>query len=192
MATIDVVKYFRRKQSNGFEAPTYLGAEQRFVGALPNSNNNNLEEQFLLGTDTYTEFYLDNEGNQVIEKSFKKDGADTDYYKLVSIIYAPSQQHNDDFYFDNDEIHLKDGDPAASYADGQLDFNDNSYITFNIIDGKTGISVLPNTFTASRLDSLYYIDNGGNSTLVAIKTTFNKTTVDGREIVKELVEDKLI
>ena len=189
--TKDVVKYFRQKTLGGFADPIYLGAEQRFIGALPNSNNNNIEEQFLLGTDTYTEFYLDAEGNQVIEKSFKKDGADTDYYKLVSVIYSPEHQHNDDFYFDGDTAYLADKNDTTTYVEPELDFNDDSFVIFNIEQGKTSLSILPNTFTSSRVDSLYYIDGSGNSVLVAIKTTSKKILTDGKEVVKETVEDKL-
>ena len=100
-----------------------------------------------------------------------------------------------DFHLPTDDALLLEGnDGLVIYKLNNKGFTFTQKGTFQLyqIDGKTGISVLPNTFTASRLDSLYYIDNGGNSTLVAIKTTFNKTTVDGREIVKELVEDKLI
>ena len=188
--TIDVVKFIRQKTISNFESPVYFGTEQRFVGALPNSNNNNLEEQFLLGTDTYTEVYSDTDGNQIIEKSFKKDGEDTNYYKLVSIIYASGQQHNEDFYFDNDAVHILDKDDIIVYTDPELDFEDDSFIAFNIQEGQTSLSILPNTLSTTRMDTLYYIDGSGNSILVATKTT-EKRLSKGREIVRELVEDKL-
>ena len=62
----EVVRYLRKKTNGGYtEAPTYLGSEQKFVGALRNSNDNNLEEQFLLGTDCLTTEWEDN-GNSYI------------------------------------------------------------------------------------------------------------------------------
>ena len=70
MANAEVVRFFRRKSSTGYDSPTYLGAEQRFVGALRNSGVNNLEEQYILGTDTYTEKYTDSDGNSVVEVSY--------------------------------------------------------------------------------------------------------------------------
>ena len=68
----EVVRYLRKKTNGGYtEAPTYLGSEQKFVGALRNSNDNNLEEQFLLGTDCLTTEWEDN-GNSYIRKEERK------------------------------------------------------------------------------------------------------------------------
>ena len=66
----EVIRYLKRKSSSGFESPTYLGAEQRFVSALRNSSVNNLEEQYILGTDTYIETYVDAQGNKIVETSY--------------------------------------------------------------------------------------------------------------------------
>ena len=87
----EVIRYLRRKSSSGFESPTYLGAEQRFVGALRNSSVNNLEEQYILGTDTYIETYVDAQGNKIVETSYHINDAIhslTDYYKIISTTYT--------------------------------------------------------------------------------------------------------
>ena len=49
----EVVRYLRKKTNGGYtEAPTYLGSEQKFVGALRNSNDKNLTKgQRLLKED---------------------------------------------------------------------------------------------------------------------------------------------
>ena len=118
--TAEVLRYLRRKDSSGFEPITWLGSEQRFVGALRNSGVNNLEEQYVLGTDTYTVSYTDSEGNDVIEKSYcvtpsgSLDGV-TNYYKVITTIY-------------------NDGDPDAEYKfDGEaLEFkNTSNDVTFH-------------------------------------------------------------
>ena len=95
--TTDVVKFFRRKTNEGFDSVTYLGAEQRFISALQNSNVNNLEEQYILGTDTITEYYTDENGNQITEKSFRKDDSDVYYYKVKTIVYSDENI----YHFDN-------------------------------------------------------------------------------------------
>lgn len=46
-----VITEIRRKMSGEFETPVKIGAEQRFVGAMLNSHNNNLEEQNIMGLD---------------------------------------------------------------------------------------------------------------------------------------------
>lgn len=193
--TMDIVKFFRRKSADGFTEPiTYLGAEQRFVGALPNSNNNNLEEQFLLGTDTYTEAYLNIEGNQVIEKSFKKDGETTNYYKLVTIIYSEENQKNTDFYFDNDIVYMLNENNSIDYdsVESKLNFEDNDFIVFDVDSQGVGeITITPDTFVILRVDSLYFVDGNENNILVAIKTTQKRYTTDNKEIIKESIENKL-
>ena len=97
----EVIRYLRRKSSSGFESPTYLGAEQRFVGALRNSSVNNLEEQYTLGTDTYIETYVDAQGNKIVETSYHINDAIhslTDYYKIISTTYTNGIT-NEDFFF---------------------------------------------------------------------------------------------
>ena len=104
----EVIRYLKRKSSSGFESPTYLGAEQRFVGALRNSNVNNLEEQYILGTDTYSETYVDEHGNKIVETSYHINDTIhslTDYYKIISTTYTNGIV-NEDFFFDNNNLNL--------------------------------------------------------------------------------------
>jgi hypothetical protein len=47
-----VIKEIRRKDAEGnFEEPVKISVDQKFVGSLLNSHNNNLEEQAILGVD---------------------------------------------------------------------------------------------------------------------------------------------
>ena len=50
----NVINCIKTKTENGYEQDTYFGTEQRFIKALLNSNNKNLEEQMILGTDCIT------------------------------------------------------------------------------------------------------------------------------------------
>ena len=65
-----VIKYLRQKtgNDNSFDTINWFGAEQRFVSALRNSNVNNLEEQYIIGTETYTLEYQDESENDIIDK----------------------------------------------------------------------------------------------------------------------------
>ena len=47
----DVIRKIKQKTSNGFSEDVYLGAYPQYVGALRQSHNENLEEQYILGTD---------------------------------------------------------------------------------------------------------------------------------------------
>lgn len=188
----DVVKYFRRKSSEGFEPLTYFGAEQRYVTALSNSNTNNLEEQYLLGTDTYVQISFDEEENQIIEKFFKKDNSDKEYYKLVSIVYKIENQQNTDFYFEDDIFTICNRSEDISYdsSEKEFDFNNVNYVTF-IIDeyGEGYMEVFPNNYTISQIDTLYYVNKNKESIYVARKVTDKKVTSDGKTIVRETIEN---
>ena len=115
----EVIRYLRRKSSSGFESPTYLGAEQRFVSALRNSSVNNLEEQYILGTDTYSETYVDEYGNKIVETSYHINDAMhsvTDYYKIISTTYS-NGIINEDFFFDNDNYNMQKYLPKLQQID---------------------------------------------------------------------------
>lgn len=63
-----VVKELKQKRgsNNDYSAPVKFSTEQRFIPAMLNSNNNNLEEQNILGTDCVTiDWEEDNEKKQL-------------------------------------------------------------------------------------------------------------------------------
>lgn len=193
--TAEVLRYIRRKGTSGFEPVTWLGSEQRFVGALRNSGINNLEEQYVLGTDTYTVTYQDSDGNDIIEKSFCVTPSDTldgvtDYYKVVSTIYN-NPDPNEDYKFDGDslvfsnvgnDILFGDGSPDYPYTDS-IYFLDNN--TFSFVDDTLDIS--PSTFTVIRKDDLYFIQSDLTELLVLTKVTGERYTSDGKKIVREKI-----
>ena len=198
--TAEVVRFIRQKSENGFDAPiTYLGAEQRFVGALRNSNINNLEEQYILGTDTITETYTDEDGNTIIEKSYHTiSGGRTNYYKVKTIIYKDGVV-NQDFFFDEDILKLPNDPNENVFGDGSEDFPNINEIYFVNADTfrlkeDGNIDIYPSTFTTIREDKLYYITNNGQDELLVLtKTTGRKYLDDGaREVIRESIENHLI
>lgn len=201
MSSSEVVKYFRRKTATGFDEPiSYLGAEQRFVGALRNSNNNNLEEQFLIGSDCYTETYVDpNSGDTVIKKSYYKSGTSypTNYYYVLSRIYAEGQT-NTDYYFENDEIRFPYDIDAVVYGDGSPSYPDEKtlYMLENDIfvfdDSESNLIIYPKSLTVIRKDELHFIQSDRNDILVSTKITGKKYASDGiTEIIVESITNEL-
>ena len=173
MAVNEVMRYFRRKSENGFDEPiTYISAEQRFVTPLKNSGDNNLEEQFILGTDTYTETYVDSNGNLKIETSYHVNSDDhnnlTDYYKVVSTIYKDYMKK--DVYFNSSDINLLNREKEVDPVD-------------------------PTVFVTTRVDQLFYVteENGVFvDTPILTKTTERKYTHNGaREVVRESITNHL-
>lgn len=193
----EVIRYLRRKSSSGFESPTYLGAEQRFVSALRNSSVNNLEEQYILGTDTYSETYVDEQGNKIVETSYHINDtmhSVTDYYKIISTTYT-NGIINEDFFFDNDSLKLSNdsvlfGDGSTSYPNENELYGESNKI-FAIDNNE--MKIYPSSYTTIKKEELHYIsNNGATDLLVLTKTTGKRYEDDGkREIIRESITNHI-
>lgn len=199
-ATAEVVKYLRRKSSSGFEPITYLGTEQRFVGALRNSGINNLEEQYIIGTDTYTVKYTDDNGNQVTETSYHINDVThsmTDYYKLISTVYKTSTA-DENFFFEGTVLTLPSDNTEVMYGDGSDNFPDTSAVygvnDSTFVEEKERWTIYPSSYVILQKDELHYISgNGAVDTLVLTKTTEQEVnSAAGKEITRESIVNHLI
>lgn len=197
--TAEVLRYIRQKDSTGFNGPiTWLGSEQRFVGALRNSGVNNLEEQYILGTDTYTIQYKDEYDNDIIEKHYcvttsstEDISGITDYYKLITTIYK-NPDPNEDYKFDEESLVFSEavrdkvlfGDGSESYPDLEATyFLDSAVFSY---DG-TSTVISPSTFTPVQKDNLYFVRHDGTDLLVLTKITGTRYTVDGKKVIQERI-----
>ena len=89
-----IVKDLHVKAEDGSfpSATSYpIGTEQRYISAIRNSNNNNLEEQLLMGTDLISTCWKDEIDNVLVYKTrieYRKDIANpTNFYVLEKIDY---------------------------------------------------------------------------------------------------------
>lgn len=106
--TQSIVTEIRRKTSGGFETPVKLGANQRFVGALLNSHNNNLEEQSILGVDCLETSWSVNDVDYVTKKFYNGDltsVSNNGYYILFITDYTNSEA-TADYYFEDGGIYF--------------------------------------------------------------------------------------
>ena len=193
----EVIRYLRRKSSSGFESPTYLGAEQRFVSALRNSSVNNLEEQYILGTDTYSETYVDEQGNKIVETSYHINDTIhslTDYYKIISTTYT-NGIINEDFFFDNDSLKLPNdsvlfGDGSTSYPNENELYGESNKI-FAIDNSE--MKIYPSSYTTIKKEELHYISNNGATDLLVLTKIIGKRYEDDgkREIIIESITNHI-
>lgn len=192
----EVIKFLRQKVNDSFEnSITYLGAEQRFVGALRNSSVNNLEEQLLIGTDTVTSLTTDEDGNILMEKSFyvkKEDSSESDYYKLESITYKNTTDETGAFH--NGELDLIAEEGNISF--GGEDEEQINYTGARASFGETffNIETSPvDSVTLLREEKLYFITSEGKKLLVLTKTIRRHFEEDGKkEVITESVENHLV
>lgn len=154
---MEVIKQIKTKSSSGYSSPTYLGAEQRFVGALRQCNLDNLEEQSLLGVDCVTTEYWQSADNaHIIIKEFHDGSQSTNYYKLETTIYEDK--------FINSNITTG----VATVSDFE-----------NIASSNTD-------YVTVRIDTLYFVVNASNIIKVATKTTQQKCDNE-KYITKEVI-----
>lgn len=192
MASANILKYLKRKKSGAYEAPVYIGAEQRFVGALRGSNNNNLEEQSILGLDCITTSYW--QDTVYIEKKEFHDGTRSNgFYILESRVYNASanagfvedsvQFVTDSIYFDNEYI-VADAN-ANAFIVGDI-----FTITQGNINAVATIDEIDEDFKRIREDILFYKNDKNILIEVSIKTTYEKE-VNGVKTTKVLIVNKL-
>ena len=192
MASANILKYFKRKKSGVYEAPVYIGAEQRFVGALRGTNNNNLEEQSILGLDCITTAYW-NESIYIEHKEFHDGTKPNEYYILESKIYnalpdagfteETVQFATDLLYFENEYLMVKP-EANASFT------NDTFIISQSGLNVVATIDEIDEDFKLIREDSLFYKNNKNALITVSTKMTYEKE-VNGITTTKVLINNKL-
>ena len=126
--TQSVIKEIRQKTPTGFSGPIMLGPEQKYVSALLNSHNNNLEEQFILGLDCLTVSWEDDGVKYTTKKFFDGNTAtvsENGYY-ILFIKDNTNAVTPADFYFDENESEFCIPQQGESYATFEQ-VNDNIY-----------------------------------------------------------------
>lgn len=194
MASGSVIRFIRQKDNEGkFSSPLYLGSETRFVAPIRGVNLNNLEEQLLIGCDTITEEWIDEQGNTKIHIEFHNDERAFGYYKLESTIFSQENIAGSDYYTGTSEQGVttlflpNSGEHRIADATWYME-NDNTYS----IDPNTGnINIAPPQELIIREDILYYINTEQLAQKIITKLTSRNITASGKIIKKEVVYNHL-
>lgn len=187
-----IISMLRQKSDNGNFSPLYLGPEQRYVGALRKSNNNNIEEQLLLGVDRIITSW--NEGDTIREHIEFRDNEDPDetgYYILDRWIYGETSEIEEED-IDNDAF-IKDN--TLMFNTGIVQQNDDKLEDlkndgFMVINNDENSLLLSSTFILRR-DMLRFKQSNGNILAVSGKITMKKYGNDGKDITKEIITNFL-
>lgn len=175
MANADVISRIARKDSDNVWREFHIGPELRYIGALPTSNNHNFEESYLLGMDTITRTWVENNvTKQVIE--FRRDSDTDNYYILEIDDYTESGgSSSEGVQVDNNgAIHLKSIMSYSNNGAHQDEYND------KIVYGGEGMhfDYIPPTLVL-KVYRLKY-KNGANIINISTKTvTQYYETIDG-------------
>lgn len=200
-----IITEVRRKNSNGdFETPVVFGAEQKCIGSLLNSHNNNLEEQNILGPDCYTIIWEDEDNIQYTTKKFYNGDLSSigeEGYYILFITYYEQSIVEKNFYFGSNTLFLpeygvgkakygQDEDEKSLLADDPdiYSFNDDMQ-SFNI---DPDYRVIKKESLCFRVDKLNTSDTKIDSDIViSEKITTQKADRDGKIHIKESIVNYL-
>lgn len=183
-----IISMLKQKSDNGDFNPLYLGPEQRYIGALRKSNNNNIEEQLLLGVDRIITSW--NEGDTIREHIEFRDNEDPDetgYYILDRWIYGETSEIEEED-IDNDAF-IKDN--TLMFNTGTVQQNDDKLEDlkndgFMVINNDENSLLLSSTFILLK-DVLKFKQSNGDILNVSQKITTKKYGNDGKDITKEII-----
>ena len=175
MATSQVISQMRRKKADGSYDIFQIGPDLQFVGALPTSNNNNLEEQLLLGVDRIVRFWYDDE-NHVDRRriEYRKSTDLHDYYVLDIYLYKTFTDEND-VYVDDDDITFSSNMSVANEEMMQDHYD--KKITYN---NETMVIQFEGVIER---DILTYVQSDGTVLPIAEKTLTREVDEDGNTII---------
>lgn len=189
---VQIISMLKQKSDSGDFNPLYLGPEQRYVGALRKSNNNNIEEQLLLGVDRIITSW--NEGDTIREHIEFRDNEDPDetgYYILDRWIYGETSEIEEED-IDNDAF-IKDN--TLMFNTGTVQQNDDKLEDlkndgFMVINNDENSLLLSSTFILLK-DVLKFKQSNGDILNVSQKITTKKYDNDGKSIIKEIITNFL-
>jgi hypothetical protein len=203
--TQPIVTEIRRKTDGEFEAPVNISAKQKYVGALLNSHNNNLEEQSILGPDCCTITWTNEENVSYITKKFYNGDLSTvsevGYYILFITDYTQSTAS--DFVFEDTGLYLPDYEissatfvPSGTETDPDiLDVTDTEIYDFptdtNIFQIAPKHKILEEISLCFRTDINDESDEQIESDILISKKLITKNVINNKIVTIEAVENFL-
>ena len=175
MANNEIISQMRRKKADGSYDILQLGPEQCYSAALPTSNNNNLEEQLLLGVDRIVKFWYDDENHVDRRRIEYRRSTDTVGYYILDIYQYKVIDNTADVYVTGDDITFSSNMSVANETmmqdnyDKKIKYNDETLvIQFEGVIER---------------DVLTYVQNDGTVINVSEKVISREVDEDGDTII---------
>ena len=139
MSTQSVIKELRQKTPSGFSSPVKIGADQRYISALLNSNVNNLEEQSILGVDCLTISWEENDVKYTTKKFYDGTHITDSHYYILFIEEYDTSGTGSNFYFYRDTLRLPRYELGGNTFEEILDDPGNYYLKCNDENLESGL-----------------------------------------------------
>ena len=175
---------------NNFSNPYYFSSFAKYITPTLNAGVNTLEEQLLIGFNTITEEWTDEDNNIHVKTKFLKDDeSSTEYYILHSIIYDSNKLNNTIFSINDSTLFFKDN------KDQQFDLKNNSYYSLNLKNNnlyslnETNNVIFNVTDILVKEDTLSFCKDGIEDNAIQIykKQVTTQLTENGHKITKEKI-----
>lgn len=177
----NIIKEYRKYESDGTPKKFILGTEPRFVNSILNSGARNLEEQLLLGNNCTITTTVDT--NKTLYTVTKVFGSGNEYFKIVDeytihnsnlLLYIVVDEKDGNYQIKT----ANSNEIGSGYADDEITFTDNGVYTLS------GLKLTNNTEFNIVTEKLYLFSNN-NDSLISTKTIKGK--INGNTFTTNIV-----
>ena len=189
-----IVTEIKRKNVDGFGPSIPFGTDQRFIGALLNSGNNNLEEQSLMGVDCTAVIWTDSNDIHYMTKKFYNESAVTistnGYYILFVTDYSSSIKDKE-FKVEDQALYVRP-DTVSSFVLAKDNLDLNVYNTQGQIKVDSDFVTVRQEILCLRTDLSDISDTQSNTDIViSTKVIDKKITSDGKIHYRQRITNSL-
>ena len=125
----NIISKIKRKVANGSFEDFFLGPEQKYVGALTLSGNNNLEEQLLIGENKIITSWIESDGTKRKTIEYRTETDSNNFYILEWYEYIGT--YGSDYYVEDGNLHILDGNFFYNQGNSSLEESEyNSIIQY--------------------------------------------------------------
>ena len=188
----NIVKNLMRKTDIGFSNPYYFGSTAKYINSTLNAGVNTLEEQLLIGFNTITEEWEDENNNIHVKTKFLTNENEQEYYILKSVIYAENNIKGVNFIIDNSSL-VFENDKDQQF-ESKTDENDNTYYSLNLsnsdmysLDAAGNVTVVSDILVKEDILSLCKDGNEENAVNIYKKQVTIQLADNGHKFTKEKI-----
>ena len=191
MANIKIIDQIKRSKGDDGSGVTYdtfmLGPQLKYVSSLGTSNNNNLEEMLLLGTDRVIERWTDVDGTERERIEYRKDNDTNGFYILDIFKYSSTHSQDNVTIGDNNNIIFNGLNYTYNSSTTALELPQDSSMIYN--PATRSFEIAP--VVISENYKLDYKKLDGTIVHVSEKSITNYIDVNNHIIVKEEITNLL-
>lgn len=179
ISTSQIISEMRQKisEGGGEYSDIKIGVEQKFVGPLRNSHNNNMEEQFLLGVDNIKTTW-ETETDYIEKIEYRTRDVIDKYYILESYFHKDLNYNVD---INNSRLSFHDSDLVKYGINSLIDKIGENFMTYN----DNILTIYPDCY--GRTDYLKFVSDG-EEYIISTREVTVRTDPEGKVITRTVIK----